>query len=185
MKTLQSKLVVAGAVVLGILLLRALVRQMRRGAQCKEGLGGCNRKACTKCMNRKPPSKCKGKCNGCGDKKKDKKGKKEKSKEGGGSGGGGGMCTVSHYTADPGENDGWTVAHDGSELDYRKNTVAVPGNKYSQHTGRKVTIEGKTYTVRDSCTSCNSNGVDFDILVKNSSTANRLGVRKVPCSWKP
>lgn len=97
----------------------------------------------------------------------------------------GATCTVSHYTADPRENDGWTTARDGSTLDHERNMVAVPAGAYESNKHREVTIEGTTYTVRDSCTSCSRLGIDFDILVEDSATAERLGVRRVPCSWKP
>lgn len=194
-KGTQRVLIVVGAILLGILVLR---RVARRGAWCKEGLDGCNKKACNKCLKTKSASKCKSKCSGCNNKgKKSKKGKKGNNKgytkvytkgANSGGGGGGGMCTVTHYTADPDENHGWDETHSGMKLTKAlgMKTVAVPLEVYEEYKDKTVTIEGKTYTVRDSCKDgCRQNRSHFDILVKDKATADRLGIRKVPCSWKP
>ena len=190
MKTLQRTLMWVGAILIGAIVLRMVVRQARRGAWCKEGLGGCNKKSCTKCRKTKSEKKCKKKCSGCdkqGNSKNSPKYTQVKLKGSKSGGGGGGTCTVSHYTADPAENDGYDRTHDGTKLKKAlgMKTVAVPSDAYSANKHRTVTIEGKTYTVRDSCKSCAGLGRDFDILVKDKATASRLGVKQVPCSWKP
>lgn len=97
----------------------------------------------------------------------------------------GSKCKVSHYTDDPGENDGYTTTADGSPLDYKRNIVAVPIGVWDKYKGKSVVIDGRSYEVRDSCSNCAAKGISFDILVKDKKTADRLGVPTVTCSWKP
>lgn len=95
------------------------------------------------------------------------------------------MCKVSFYTDDPGENDGSTTTADGSKLDASKNIVAVPTDVWKKYRGRTVVLNGKTYTVKDSCSSCRGKGISFDVLVSSKKQANSLGIKRWPCSFKP
>lgn len=94
-------------------------------------------------------------------------------------------CKISFYSSDPKENDGWTVTADGSKLDHTKNIVAVPIDVWDKYKGRKVTLNGKTYTVKDSCSICRKNGVHFDVLVSSKKVALDCGIKYWPCSLKP
>lgn len=94
-------------------------------------------------------------------------------------------CKITFYGPEAWANDGWNVTADGSKLDHTKNIVAVPTDVWDKYKGRKVTLNGKTYTVKDSCTPCRKNGVDFDVLVESEKVANNIGIKYWPCSFKP
>lgn len=97
----------------------------------------------------------------------------------------GDKCKITFYGPEAWANDNWTVTADGSKLDHTKNIVAVPTDVWDKYRGRKVTLNGKTYTVKDSCTPCRKNGVDFDVLVESEKVANEIGIKYWPCSFKP
>lgn len=105
---------------------------------------------------------------------------------GGGGGGGGGTCKISFYSPSIDENDGYTTTHDGTDLDDAVgDTVAVASSKYNKMKGKQVVINGKTYKVRDSCTTCAGKEVDYDMLVGSKEEANKLGYKYWSCSIKP
>lgn len=94
-------------------------------------------------------------------------------------------CTVTFYTSSPNENNGHGTAADGSRLIPSNNIAAVSTSMYRKLKHKKLRFQGKTYTVRDSCSSCNRGGrLGVDILVASKKEAKRLGIRRGKCEIK-
>ena len=90
-------------------------------------------------------------------------------------------CQVTFYTSDPAENDGYTTAADGSDLNHSENIIAVTEDMYDSLKHKRIRIDGDTYTVRDICSSCTDEYLSIDMLVASKSIANKRGVHFTEC----
>jgi hypothetical protein len=90
-------------------------------------------------------------------------------------------CIVTYYTSSPSENHGSSTTADDSPLNPDDNIVAVSESLFASLKHKKLRFEGKTYTVRDSCSSCNRGDLGVDILVHSKAEAMKNGIKKGDC----